>query len=86
MPAFAFGGVLVLGVVAALLAVTGVFSGDDKPSGGGSFSDQGNGAPAQKKGPEVVASIPAGADRKPPLIFGMTQNVHGASQPSEILR
>jgi YVTN family beta-propeller protein len=53
----AFGGVLVLGVVAALLAVTGVFSGDDKPSGNGSFSDQGS---AKTSGPRVLKTIPAG--------------------------
>jgi YVTN family beta-propeller protein len=52
----AFGGVLLLGVVVALLAVTGVLSGDDKPSGSGSFSDQADKA----KGPEVVATIRAG--------------------------
>ena len=61
VPSLAFGGVLVLGVVVALLAVTGVFSGGDKSGDGdGTFSDQGNGAPAKAKGPEVVATIQAG--------------------------
>ncbi len=43
-------------------------------------------APAATSRCASFTSQPAGAERSPPLIFGMTQNVQGASQPSEILR
>ena len=57
-------GILALGVVAGVLAVAGVFSGDDESSsaGGGSTSFSDAGAPAEQGGgkPGVAATIPAG--------------------------
>jgi YVTN family beta-propeller protein len=58
----AFVALLVLGVLGAGLAVSGVLSGGgDKSSGGGSFSDQAaTDTPAKPAGPRVAARIPAG--------------------------
>jgi serine/threonine protein kinase/DNA-binding beta-propeller fold protein YncE len=61
---FAFGGLVVLGALAAALAVAGVFSGDaeQQPStgAGGSPEQQTEHTPPERTPPEVVASIPAG--------------------------
>jgi serine/threonine-protein kinase len=61
----ALGGLLVVGVVAAVLAVTGVFSGDDQqqpasaPSGDGAEEEPAEQTPPRTP-PEVVDTIPAG--------------------------
>ncbi len=61
VPGLAFVGALVLGVVVAILAVAGVFSGGGGGSdGNGSGSDQTGGGAAKATAPEVVKTIPAG--------------------------
>jgi serine/threonine protein kinase/DNA-binding beta-propeller fold protein YncE len=65
-PAIAFGGLLVLGAVAAVLAVAGVFSGGDQeqppatPTGGDAAEEPAEQTPPERTPPKVVATIPAG--------------------------